>query len=83
VSGRTGTFSNDELIFSWRAPLNKAALDLVARVARTRAAVLVAGQTGTEKELIARWRLQKEAPCGETRQPINTAVAFVQSRVCR
>jgi DNA-binding NtrC family response regulator len=43
-----------ELPFLGEAPAIRAALDRVARVAPTRATVLVTGETGTGKELIAR-----------------------------
>lgn len=43
-----------EIRFVGKAPAVKAALDLVTRVAPTRATVLVTGETGTGKELIAK-----------------------------
>jgi two-component system NtrC family response regulator len=45
---------HDYLPFIGQTPSIRAALDLIARVARTRATVLVTGETGTGKELIAR-----------------------------
>lgn len=43
-----------DLTFVGKAPAVNAALNLVARVAPTRATVLITGETGTGKELIAR-----------------------------
>ena len=53
-TGSVGTQMKEELPFIGRAPAVEAALKLVGRVAPTRATVLITGETGTGKELIAR-----------------------------